>query len=214
MFDSAPSPYDDASPAERSPFGWPLVSFEAQPEHDVLVLARYDKEGGQDRQDASHWIPPLAPHTVRITDWEDSWRGIKSPPKAHYGMVEADGQQVSFETYWNQAALLRVQWAMAKLSSGKFVISDRLHTEILTTLLGQAHIAVEDGHLRKMEKVIDTWLAPCLVPYSSIDSIAAGAPRDTDANTIFVHSNTEAVNAAKAWLKAEDAGVRWSRISE
>lgn len=213
-FEPASSPYDDATPAERSPFDWPLVSFEAQPTHDVLVLARYDKEGGQDRQDASLWIPPLAPRTVRITDWQDSWRGIKSPPKANYGMVEADGKQVSFEAHWNEAALLRVQWAMAKLSSGRFVISDRLHTEILTTLLGQAHIAVEDGHLRKMEKVIDTWLSPCLIPYSSIDSIAAGAPRDTDANTIFVHSNTEAVNAAKAWLKAEDDGVRWSRISE
>jgi exopolysaccharide biosynthesis predicted pyruvyltransferase EpsI len=129
-------------------------------------------------------------------------------------MVEVEGGEVSFEAYWNQAALLRVQWAMAKLSSGRFVISDRLHTEILATLLGLGHIAVEDGHLRKMEKVINTWLAPCLVPFDQMASIAAGAPRDTDANTVFVHSNTEAVDAAKAWLKAEDGGVRWSRISE
>jgi exopolysaccharide biosynthesis predicted pyruvyltransferase EpsI len=214
-FTPAPSLYDNESSAERSPFGWPDMSFSSPAKLDVLVLARYDKEGGQDRQSPDNWIPPLAPYEVRIADWADQWKGIKQPAKAHYGTIDnGAGEQVSFENYWNQAALLRVQWAMELLSSGKIVISDRLHTEIISTLLGLGHIAVESGHLRKMEKVIDTWLAPCLVPLGDMDAVAAGATRRTDANTVFVHDNAEAVEAAKAWLSAEEKGIRWSRVSE
>jgi exopolysaccharide biosynthesis predicted pyruvyltransferase EpsI len=214
-FPPAASPYDNASTAERSPFGWPAMSFAEPAKLDVLVLARYDKEGGQDRQSPSHWIPPLKPYDVKIADWGDQWKGIKTPAKAHYGTIDnGAGKQVSFQNYWNQAALLRVQWAMTLLSSGKFVVSDRLHTEIISTLLGLGHIAVESGHLRKMEKVIDTWLSPCLVSLEEMEAVAAGAARRTDANTVFVHDNAEAVEAAKAWLSAEEKGIRWSRVSE
>ena len=211
----APSPYDDLPQAERSPFSWPSMSFMDQPKYDVLVLARYDKEGGQDRQDPDKWIPPLAPYQVTVTDWADEWSGIKRPVKANFGTIDnGAGEQVSFQHYWNQAALLRVEWAMEKLSSGRFVVSDRLHTEIISTLLGLGHVAVENGHLRKMEKVIDTWLSACLIPLDEMQAIAEGAPRVSDANTVFVHDDGEAVVAAKAWLNAEKMGVRWSRISE
>jgi len=214
-FDSAPSPYDDMSAKERSPFNWPSMSFVDQAKYDALVLARYDKEGGQDRQDAAHWIPPLAPATVEITDWKDQWNGVRLPPKVNYGPVDdGNGNPIPFTHAWNMAAILRVQWAMQTLSSGKFVISDRLHTEIISTLMGLGHVAVEDGHLRKMEKVIDTWLPACLVPLSEMESIASGRPRTTDANTVFVHDNKEAVEAVKSWLSAEKHGVRWSRVSE
>jgi hypothetical protein len=65
-----------------------------------------------------------------------------------------------------------------------------------------------------MEKVIDTWLSPCLVSLEEMEAVAAGAARRTDANTVFVHDNAEAVEAAKAWLSAEEKGIRWSRVSE
>lgn len=212
---SSPSSYAGLDPTDRSPFGWPGMSFDSAAEYDVLVLARYDKEGGQDRQAPEIWKGPLEPYTVSIRDWTDSWKGIKSPEKKNWGMIDdGAGGQTSFTDFWNQATLLRVQWAMMILSNGKIVVSDRLHTEIISTLLGLAHVAVENGHLRKMEKVINTWLSSCLIPMDEMSAIAAGAARKTDANTVFVHENEDAVKAARDWLQAEQKGIRWSRVSE
>lgn len=215
---TAASPYTNASPKERSPLGWPGFSFVAPATHDVVVLARSDREGGQDRQDANHWVPPLAPYDVVIKDWGDQWHGIKSPEKKHSGTIDnGAGVQVPFTHYWNQAAVLRVQWALQTLSDGKVVISDRLHTEILTTLLGLAHVVVETGHLRKITKVMDTWLGGCVIPLEEMERTVgeqSGWKRKTDANTIFTHDNAEAVEAARLFLKAEEKGARWSRVSE
>ncbi|WVR08831.1 hypothetical protein IAU60_005889 [Kwoniella sp. DSM 27419] len=214
-YSPAPSPFAGLTEAERNPFGWPIMSFAAQPEHDVLIVARGDKEGGQSRQDADLWAPGLKPYSVVVRDWDDEWGRIQRPKKANSGMTDnGAGGQTTFADYWNQASLLRVQWAMIMISSGKVVISDRLHTNIMALLLGVGHVVVESGHLRKVEKVSNTWLSTCLISQSELDDIASGKPRTTDANTVFVHEDTEAIHAAKALLQGQDHGVRWSRVVE
>ena len=211
----AVSPFSGMRRTERSPFGWPILSFAAQPDYDAVVVARGDKEGGQSRQDEKLWSSGLAPHSVVVRDWEDEWADIQRPTKANSGTVDnGAGLQTSFLDYWNQASLLRVQWAMTMISSGKICISDRLHTNIMATLLGVGHVVVESGHLRKVEKVSNTWLSQCIISQGELEGIAAGEPRWTDANTVFVHDDGEAIHAGKALLQGQGSGVRWSRVAE
>ncbi|WVW79652.1 hypothetical protein I302_101621 [Kwoniella bestiolae CBS 10118] len=195
-----------------SPFGWPKMSLPPTAQHDVLVIARGDKEGGQNRQDADVWSG-LGGHSVAIGDWGDEWGSIKRPVKANYGEIDnGAGEKTTFMDYWNQAALLRVQWAMSMISSGKIVISDRLHTDIMAILLGISHVVIETGSLRKVERVSDTWLSLCIVPKDTLRVTAPGQPRLTDANTIFVHSEDEAIKAGHRLLAWIEGGADWSRI--
>ncbi|OCF39375.1 hypothetical protein I317_06802 [Kwoniella heveanensis CBS 569] len=212
----APSPYAGLPESERNPFGWPLMSFAAQPETDVLIVARGDKEGGQSRQDVTMWAPGLKPYEVVVKDWDDDWGRIQRPKKANSGLTDngVPGGTTNFLDYWTQASLLRVQWAMVMITSGKIIISDRLHTNIMAILLGNGHVVVESGHLRKVEKVSNTWLSSCLISPAELEDIAQGKPRTTDANTVFVHEDHEAIEAAKALLQGQDHGVRWSRVVE
>ncbi|KAK6906334.1 hypothetical protein I204_00855 [Kwoniella mangroviensis CBS 8886] len=190
-----------------SPFGWPILSLQSAAQYDVVVVARGDKEGGQNRQDADVWSG-LSDYSVAIRDWGDEWGNIKRPVKANFGEIDnGAGHKTTFMDYWNQAALLRVQWAMSMISTGKLIISDRLHTDIMAILLGIGHVVIETGSLRKVERVSDTWLTSCIISEDT-----PGQPRLTDANTIFVHSENEAIRAAQRLLRWIEGGANWSHV--
>lgn len=142
---------------------------------DFVFLARTDKEGAQNHWEESKTIEEL--QHVRNKNGEEvkakleimDWLGHNPP-----GLKEAD---------WDGQAWLKVNWAYDFLNQGAFILSDRLHVHILSTLWGIDHVVIEDGEYAKVRTYHDTWLLQCEKPGSMAKSVREG------------------VDVAKAWYK-------------
>ena len=131
----------------------PLVR-ERAPEVDVLYLMRTDKER------AYGAITGGPGYSSRVADWLlESRLSIQ----AHKLLAIARGLRGG----WPDRAALRCAWydAVARarvvrgcrlLSSGRVVITDRLHAHILSLLLGIPH-AVLDNTYGKLGRFLDSW---------------------------------------------------------
>ena len=133
---------------------------------DYVFLARTDKEGDQNHWEERKTIEELqhsrnkngeeVDTTLEIMDWLGH-----NPP----GLNEAD---------WDGQAWLKVNWAYDFLTQGGFILSDRLHVHILSTLWGIDHVVIEDGEYAKVRTYHDTWLRQCEKPGSMAKTVKDG----------------------------------------
>jgi exopolysaccharide biosynthesis predicted pyruvyltransferase EpsI len=138
------------------------------PEADVLYLLRTDLErgdrGGAGRRD----------YTARVADWlgesrlsmaVDRWRCIAR----EVWQGRRDRLAIRLACY-EHAARARVARGCRLLSSGRLVVTDRLHAHILCFLLGIPH-AVLDNRYGKLGRFLDLWMpdAPAAHRASSVD---------------------------------------------
>jgi exopolysaccharide biosynthesis predicted pyruvyltransferase EpsI len=124
------------------------------PEVDVCYLMRTDKE----RAMGAPTGPP--DYTSRVVDW---LRESRLSVQAHKLLGVARGlrggrlDRLAIRNAWYDAvARARMARGCRLLSSGRVVITDRLHAHILSLLLGIPH-AVLDNSYGKLRRFLDVW---------------------------------------------------------
>jgi exopolysaccharide biosynthesis predicted pyruvyltransferase EpsI len=135
---------------------WAHPRNQSQPNFDVYALLRTDRETDETRQA----VPPSLPHG----DW------LKREPLPRFAAAGL-GQRLALRARSRQMipGVTRVlsasfdslsrhhlQRGVGLLSSGRVVITDRLHAHILCLLLGIAHVALDNSY-GKVHGFIDTW---------------------------------------------------------
>ena len=141
---------------------------ESAPEVDVFYLMRTDKER------ALGAPAGLPGYTSRVADWlTESQLSIQ----AHklFGIARGLGggrlERIALRrSRYDAAARARVARGCRLLSSGRVVITDRLHAHILSLLLGIPH-AVLDNSYGKLRRFLDVWTGEAAGVYcaSSMD---------------------------------------------
>lgn len=122
------------------------------PTHDAVLLARTDHE--------SQGLPlDIVPAWVRRVDWVGQPGGLALKVMATlyrrpklWRAVTGSSRHLLFRS----AARRRVQYGADLLSSGRVVITDRLHGHVLAMLLGLPH-CVMDSQFGKVRALWDTW---------------------------------------------------------
>ncbi|WBW70777.1 Golgi pyruvyl transferase Pvg1 [Schizosaccharomyces osmophilus] len=114
---------------------------------DVLILARLDKEGGQQHSSESLYQQGLTSHNVTYS--VEDWLG--------WDPEEVRNPDATFDIKGKSRFLSGAQF----LASHKAVITDRLHAHILSTLMGIPHIVIEDSEMKKITNYHNTWLRGC-----------------------------------------------------
>lgn len=141
---------------------WLDLKRRRRPQHDVVYLLRTDKEAGSERpaQNISRY------GDVVVFDW---LREPSSPTIAAErlmtGAITRYPRRLAFlETllnFWrNRVADLRLRRGCALLSSGKVVVTDRLHGHILCVLLGIPHVLLDNSY-GKLQRFYDCWTSDC-----------------------------------------------------
>ena len=154
------------------------------PDLEVLLLLRTDKEGvGFSSQDwpvsweQDDWLED-SPNLYRDVLWDSRIKAATSLSLARMSRIARRNY------YYNQLAERRLARGLKQLSRAKFVITDRLHVHILSTLLGLPHCFL-DNHYGKISRFS-----------------AAFSTRWTD--SYQAKTLSEAVACAKAWLQARE----------
>jgi len=151
-----------------------------RPELDVLCLLRTDVERVE-LGDAT----PSGPN-LRIADWLDEPKLGLNVAKAWGALSGAAGGGPSALRLgmFNAAAEARVRRGARLLSSGRTVVTDRLHTHIISLLLGIPH-AVLDNSYGKVSRFMSCW---------------------TSASTLT--HRCDSMTAAVDWAKHQAVGAR------
>lgn len=126
----------------------------AKPHHEVFMLLRTDSER------ASYDRSPFDAVNGVSADWLDEPSGFRNASK-RIAMIKAlfkgawspEQRQLAF---YQQLATGRLNRGLRMLSSGKHVITDRLHAHILSTLLDIPHVAL-DNNYGKVSGYINAW---------------------------------------------------------
>lgn len=128
---------------------------------DLRLLLRSDKEKADQNPlpvlpieaVAGDWLDEPADVRARLRRWSP-WRTALVAPAR---MFDHNYQR---ERFYRALAARRVARGLRLLSTGRMVITDRLHGHILCLLLGIAHI-VFDNNYGKLGSFIETWTADC-----------------------------------------------------
>jgi exopolysaccharide biosynthesis predicted pyruvyltransferase EpsI len=127
---------------------------ERAPEVDVLCLMRTDKERALEATTG----PPG--YTSRVADWLVENRvSIRAHRLLGIARVLRGGwpERTALRRAWyDAAARTRLVRGCRLLSSGRVVITDRLHAHLLSLLLGIPH-AVLDNSYGKLRRFLDAW---------------------------------------------------------
>lgn len=119
-----------------------------EPSRDVTVLARADKEGAVSTR------PPEA------IDWLDRRRIdrmlVQVGATANVPPLGLDPRPRTAERAYRRFALRRVVRGVALLSTGRVLVSDRLHANVMARLLGRPAVVVGD-RTGKIMNVFSTW---------------------------------------------------------
>lgn len=116
-----------------------------EPEHDTVWLSRRDREAAVDGD-------PLAPPSVHRVDWP---RDPQLPFEAGYRLLSREVRrrrplraplQPILSRAYEPVARARVRRGCRILSSGRRVITDRLHGHILCLLLGIPHFVLDNSY--------------------------------------------------------------------
>lgn len=153
-------------------------------EYDILILARDDKEISAGN---SKSIPfgkgnlDLGGSIGNVSYWKVDWKFTPTP--------EIDDKEHR-ENGKNQRAWAKATEGFRMLGAANFVITDRLHGHILSTLIGTPHV-VMDSKLGKNINYHDTWTKDC-------------------ACTRVAEDIDEAQDFAKMFFEKEKAEGRWN----
>ena len=121
----------------------------------VFMLLREDTErASYDRQ------PLLSRHDVMAADWLSEPRSFARICrwKTRFGMAAKGGMHsAAGQVYlYNCLAERRLDRGLKLLSSGRFVVTDRLHAHILSTLMDIPHVVLDNSY-RKINNYMDAW---------------------------------------------------------
>lgn len=141
------------------------------PEVDVFYLMRTDKER------AVGTTPGRPQYSFRSADWLEEnpwpirWHRLSGTSRGFFG----DGwkRASARRTQYDAVAWARVLRGCRLLSSGRVVITDRLHAHILSLLLGIPH-AVLDNSYGKLRRFLDVWTGDAAGTYR------AASPADAE----------------------------------
>jgi pyruvyl transferase EpsO len=132
-----------------------------EPRRDLLLLLRTDKER------ADHSPLPALPEDAIVCDWVHEPSNFREPLRRWSVRQAALATPVrSLDPHYRRGqfyralAAHRVARGLRLLSSGRTVISDRLHSHLLCLLLRIPHI-VFDNNYRKLGSFIETWTSEC-----------------------------------------------------
>lgn len=151
------------------------------PDLDVLLLLRTDKEGvGHASQDwpdrwlQDDWLQD-EPNLYRNVLRDSRWKAVTSLSLARLSRTARRN------FYYNDLANRRLARGIRQLSRARFIITDRLHVHILSTLMGLPHCFL-DNHYGKISRFSEAFSTRWLGSYQ-----AKALP--------------DAMNCAKQWLK-------------
>jgi exopolysaccharide biosynthesis predicted pyruvyltransferase EpsI len=122
-----------------------------KPAHDIFYLLRTDLEGA---------VTGSARHSglsFEVDDWlEESRLSIRMASAiARASSLTLSANAARFVKY-DRLARTRLQRGINMLSSGRVVVTDRLHGHIMSTLLGIPHVAL-DNNYGKLQNFIGAW---------------------------------------------------------
>lgn len=122
--------------------------------HELVLLLRQDREQAADLRQQYLAVPGL-PAAV---DWPEE--RIGRPLRARLALQSrmralSTGTDARFE-YYRELCKRRIQAGIALLSSAEYIVTDRLHAHILSTLLGISHVVLDNTY-GKLSGYIATW---------------------------------------------------------
>jgi exopolysaccharide biosynthesis predicted pyruvyltransferase EpsI len=134
-----------------------------EPTQDLLFLLRNDRERTEGQRKS---LPPdLESSTVQ--DWldEDPYLYRTFRRRTVLGSLLRLGHGLPNKVTLRQIlyrglAETRLKRGLTLLSSSRYIISDRLHTHILSLLLGIPHVALDNSY-GKVSRYISTWTSDC-----------------------------------------------------
>lgn len=122
-----------------------------RPAADIFCLMRTDHEqaGRHERR--------LGPPRAVTADWlADDMTALRRTAIGTRLLTVLDSPEVARLKRYERRGLARLRRGIGLLSTGRVVITDRLHGHILSTLLGIPHVAL-DNNYRKIGNFIDAW---------------------------------------------------------
>jgi exopolysaccharide biosynthesis predicted pyruvyltransferase EpsI len=133
----------------------------AEARHELLLLLRTDKEKADPNP------LPVLPMEAVVGDWLEEpadlrkWlRRWSTCRTALAAPARSFDRNYQCERFYRVLAAHRVARGLRLLSSGRMVITDRLHSHILCLLVRIPHI-VFDNNYGKLDSFIETWTADC-----------------------------------------------------
>jgi len=160
-----------------SAFGLGRLSRPCAPTSDYMYLRRTDKEA----MPVDERYGKASRQEVEGVDWlaASSLEALLHRRFRAMTMLcrFGDSGRRSLSSYMDCLARLRLKRGLALLSSGRTVITDRLHAMILSLLAGIPVIAL-DNRVGKLSAFIETWLQECdLVQFAEPENLDAFVKR-------------------------------------
>jgi exopolysaccharide biosynthesis predicted pyruvyltransferase EpsI len=115
---------------------------------DVVMIARDDREAKVSLRTMS------VPGRVDVGDWRMAkrdtlaWRALSLPGSAYY-RLRGQGKQVAYPLVARSYELLaatNTRAATGQLGAGRVVLTDRLHAQVLATLMGLPSVALDNSY--------------------------------------------------------------------
>jgi pyruvyl transferase EpsO len=131
-----------------------------EPKHDLLFLLRDDAE----RAPTLGTLPGIGRHDVLVDDWHMDTKALRAVRKlVALGSAAAESPRSIAERdafralYFERLAEKRVERGLTLLSSGRHIITDRLHAYILALLLDIPRFVIDNSY-GKLSGYINTWM--------------------------------------------------------
>ena len=124
----------------------------APPQVDLLLMLRDDKESTGPGFDASRLSPRFAASYI-VDDWGADVSNVHKTATwtartlaLRTGRLSDLGRPARQVAYYRALAQLRLDHGLAKLARGRFIITDRLHVHILSSLMGIPHAFTDNSY--------------------------------------------------------------------